>query len=316
MSRLAFAMLLALALPPSFLAAEEAAVTARRPVHPPQPPTPDGRANSGDALVMQTETGSLRWTPGTPDIEILARDGRLLHRFPLARPDRRPPKSGDVSLRAMLPPRGSRFLVIEETHKAVGLHLHERKGDKKPKALVVRSLVRLVDESSRVLWERPTEDKTAVGEQSDSQHLQIAPDGTVALLLQDVDPYTKNRPVLTVINPGGREILRLDYTSWTYVEEFALSQDGRSLVVHGFGLVPEDEDMSRAIGFYRLGKKGPRWIKALARKPSPRHRLEVIDAKGWTCCVDTANGWLAFDDAGAGKTMSADEMWRKFGVKP
>ena len=82
------------------------------------------------------------------------------------------------------------------------------------------------------------------------------------------------------------------------------------------GLVPEDEEMSRAIGFYRLGKKGPRWVKALPREPSPRHKLEHIDDKGWTCCVDTAEGWLAFDEAGTAKRMDDTEMWRKFGVKP
>lgn len=181
---------------------------------------------------------------------------------------------------------------------------------------MVRSLVRLVHESSRVIWERPTEDKTAVGESPDPQHLRIAPNGTVALLLQDVDPYTKNRPVLSVVEPGGRELLRLDYTSWTRVDEFALSPDGRALVVHGFGLVPEDAEMSRAVGYYRIGKKAPKWVKALPRQPEPRLRLEAVDADGWTCCVDAGEGWLGFDGDGAAKRFSGAEMTKRFGIDP
>lgn len=279
----------------------------------PSPPTVEGRAASGEAMVMKTKDGELRWAPGAAEVEVRSREGRVLHRIPLARPDRKP-KSPDVSLRALLPAHGHHFLVVEETRKDVGLHLTTRKGAKKAKATVVRSVLRLVDESSRILWERATEDKTAVGEETDPQHLQISPDGTVALLLQDVDPYAKNRPVLSVIDPRGRESLRLDYTSWTRVDEFALSPDGRSLVVHGFGLVPEDGEMSRAVGFYRLGK-GPRWIKALPRDPSPRLKLRTVDANGWTCCLDTPEGWTAYNDAGLSKTFDKDEMWRKFGVQ-
>lgn len=292
---------------PAVLAADEP------PLAYPPPPAAENRAASGDARVMRTESGELRWTPGAAEVEVRARDGRVLHRIPLARPDRKP-RAPDVTLRALLPPHGRHFLVVEEYRKDVGLHLATRKGAKKAKATVVKSVLRLVDESSRVLWERATEDKTAVGEETDPQHLQIAPDGTVALLLQDVDPYAKNRPILKVVDPRGREALRLDYTAWTRVDEFALSPDGRSLVVHGFGLVPEDGEMSRAVGFYRLGK-GPRWIKGLPRDPAPRLKLAAVDANGWTCCVDTPEGWTAYNDAGLSRKVGADEMWKQFGVR-
>lgn len=285
-------------------------------IKPPVPPTHEGRASLGDAMVMLTSSGELRWTPGASEVEVREKGGKVVHLIPLARPDRPAPKSSQTTLRALLPPRGDRFLVVEETRKPVGLHLNERTGTTKPKAIVVRSLVRLVHESSRVIWERRTEDKTAVGESPDAQHLQISPTGTTALLLQDVDPYSKNRPILSVIDSGGRETLRLDYTAWTRVDEFVLSHDGRSLVVHGFGLVPEDAEMSRAVGYYRIGKKAPRWVKALPRKPSPRLRLEAVDADGWTCCLDTPKGWTGFSDAGSAKLFSAAELQTRFGIKP
>ncbi len=265
---------------------------------------------------MRTDSGELRWTPGAAEIEVREKDGKLVHRIPLARPDRPAPKSAETSLRALLPARGNHFLVVEETRKPVGLHLEERAGANKPKAVVVRSLVRLVHESSRVIWERRTEDKTAVGDSPDAQHLQISPNGTTALLLEDVDPYGKNRPVLSVIDPGGRETLRLDYTSWTRVDEFALSPDGKALVVHGFGLVPEDAEMSRALGYYRVGKRSPKWVKALPRNPAPRLRLEAVDADGYTCCLDTPEGWTGFNDNGAAKKFSAAEAQTRFGIKP
>ncbi|MBI5201526.1 MAG: hypothetical protein HY925_08085 [Elusimicrobia bacterium] len=284
-------------------------------IKPPEPPSHEGKASSGE-MVMRTDSGELRWQPGSAEVEVRDKSGALVHRIPLARPDRPAPKSAEVSLRALLPSSGSHFLVVEETRKPVGLHLNERQGANKPKALVVRSLLRLVHESSRVIWERRTEDKTAVGDSPDAQHLQIAPDGTTALLLQDVDPYAKNRPVLSVIDSGGRETLRLDYTSWTRVDEFALSPDGKSLAVHGFGLVPEDEEMSRAVGFWRIGKKTPKWVKALPRLPSPRLRLAAVDADGVTCCVDTPDGWLGYGETGAAKKFSAAEMQTRFGIKP
>ena len=279
------------------------------------PPSPsiEGRAASGETMVMDTGEGRLRWTPGSPYIEVLSRQDSVLHRFPLSRPDRRPPKG--ATYRALLPPRGHRFLVVEETRSEVGLHLAERRARDKPKATVVRSLFRLVDESSRIFWERRTADNTQVGRSADPQHLQIAPNGTVALLLEDVDPYTRNRPLLSVISPGGIEILRLDYTAWERVDEFALSPDGRALVVHGFGSVPEEGAAGRAIGYYKPGK-GALWVKAVPRMPDPRLRLELVTAEGWTCCLDTPQGWLAYDRDGSESLLSTEEMWKRFAVRP
>ena len=280
---------------------------------PPQGPSVDGRASSGETMVMDTGSGQIRWKPGSAEWELLSRQGTVLHSFPLARPDRRPPKG--ATYRALLPPRGHQFLVVEETRREVGLHLSERLADAKPKAAVVRSVLRLVDESSRIFWERTTEDKTQAGTRADPQHLQIAPNGTTAILLEDVDPYTKNRPVLSVISPGGREVLKLDYTAFQRVDEFALAPDGRALVVHGFGLVPEEGTAGRAIGYYQPGK-GALWIKQVPRMADPRLRLELVSADGWTCYVETPDGWTAYSRSGEASVLSAEEMWRKFAVRP
>ncbi|MBI4425396.1 MAG: hypothetical protein HY554_16825 [Elusimicrobia bacterium] len=304
---------LALGLALAVAAGAPARAQERIAIQPPPPPAAQDPVASGETMIMRTKTGELRWAPGDSHVSVFGADGARRHRIPLARPDRKRRPSPQTSLRALLPSRGGHFLVVEETRSDVGLHLHERLGTRKPKATVVRSVLRLVEESSRIVWERPTEDKTLVGDRADAQHLQIAPNGAVALLLQDVDPYSHNRPLLTVIDPRGREALRLDYTAWARVDEFALSADGRALAVHGFGIVPDEGEIARAVGYYKPGK-GPLWIKRLPRDPSPALHLETVDAEGWACCVRSAEGWAAYDPAGSPLILGRDALRARFGV--
>ena len=58
------------------------------------------------------------------------------------------------------------------------------------------------------------------------------------------------------------------------------------------------------------------WVKSVARMPDPRLRLELVNAGGWTCCLDTPQGWMAYNHDGSESVVTAEEMWKRFAVRP
>lgn len=266
-------------------------------------------------MVLATEDGELHWAPGETEVRVLDKEGRLKRAIALPRSGR---EGSGGSLRAILPERGEYFLAVEDFREDLGLHLEERAKAVKPKAVIVRSILRLVNLDGKSVWKHETADRMAVGEAADAQSLRVSQGGTVAVLLQDVDPYTKSsggRPALTVIGPRGRALMTLEYTSWAKVREFALSRDGRHLAVLGFGLVPSEGEMTHALGYYRTSG-GPLWIVSLGREPK-RRLLEVVDVDGWTCCVETKSSvFTAFNHTGGRRDLSPDQAFAEFGIRP
>ena len=47
-----------------------------------------------------------------------------------------------------------------------------------------------------------------------------------------------------------------------------------------------------------------------------RLRLDLVNAEGWTCCLDTPEGWMAYDRSGEESRLTAEEMWKRFAVRP
>ncbi len=266
-------------------------------------------------MVLTTGDGELQWAPGEEAVRVLNKEGGQDRTIPLPRSGKFAPGG---AVRAILPERGEFFLAIEDFREDFGLHLEEKAKAVKPKAVIVRSILRLMDLDGKVLWKHETADRMAVGEAADAQSLRVSQKGAVAILLQDIDPYTKKgggRPVLTVIGPKGRTSMSLEYTAWTKVSEFAISRDGRHLAVLGFGLVPAEGEMTHALGYYKT-TGSPLWIQALAKEPR-RRLLQVVDVDGWTCCVETQSGlFSAFGHTGAKRDISPDQAWTEFGIKP
>lgn len=263
---------------------------------------------------MHTADGELRWRSENPEVEVFDREGKQIRKIPLVSPS--PLSQKGAVLRALLPERGEYFLVIEETRRDFGLHLAEKRGSTKAKATLVKSLLRLVDLKGRKIWEREMPDKTLIGDAGSPQSLSISNKGTVAILLQDVDPYSHNRPILSVFNPSGSEVLRLDYTAWTRIDGFALSGDGKTLSVLGFGLIPEDGEIGSALGYYDIAQGKPLWIKAAPHDLKSAKTFRMVDPEGWACCVKKGAAYSSFSRAGEIKLLSPDEMFRRFGVSP
>lgn len=263
------------------------------------PPTPGS--------VLLSPDGRFRWVEGEDAVFVRTEDG----------PERRvrlPAPLESAARRRVLFAAGARhFCVLEEKDSDFGLHVDVRKGAKKAKALLLSSTLRLIDERGRPLWARPLPEKAIVGKASEARILALAGDGTTAILLQDVDPYNKVRPLLMVFDARGRELRALDYAQWTRIDEFALSADGRALAVRGFGLVPEDGDWSKAVGVYPLAGKGKPRVIGVPKAEESRE-LRGFDKDLWTCCVKEGGKLSALGPAGEKTLLEPAEADRRFGA--
>ena len=188
-------------------------------------------------MSLTTADGELQWAPGEEAVRVLNKQGGEERTIPLPRSGKHAPGG---AVRAILPERGEYFLAVEDFREDFGLHLEEKAKAVKPKAVIVRSILRLLDLDGKIHWKHETADRMAVGEAADAQSLRVSQKGSVAILLQDIDPYTEKgggRPVLTVIGPRPDldvpGIHRLD--QGLGVRHL---RDGRHLAVLGFGLVP------------------------------------------------------------------------------
>ena len=253
--------------------------------------------------------GRFRWIEG---------DDHVFVRESPEKPERRvslPRAARAVGQRTLLfAERGPRFCILDEENQEFGLHLDSRRGAETAKALLLASTLRLMDSDGHVLWTRRMPDKAIVGKAGAARRLSIANDGTVAVLLQDVDPYAKARPYLYVFDSRGRDLKSLDYTQWTKIDEFALAHDGSALAVRGFGNIPKEEGFAKAFGYYPLSaKKG-----FLFAAPGMEGGLQLrgFDSALWACCFKEGGQLWAVSPAGAKQAVPAGEADQRFGPLP
>lgn len=264
-------------------------------------PTPGEFALSPD--------GRFRWIAGEKHINVRPAPGKPERKVPL------PPLEKSTLRRKMLfAERGPLFLIIDEEDQEVGLHLKTRRGAKNAKALLLASTLRLTDSDGRVLWSKRMQDKAIVGKSGEARSLTVANDGTVAVLLQDVDPYAKARPFIHVFDPKGRELKSLDYTKWTRVDELLLSPDGKALMVRGFGLVPEDGEWSKAFGYYPT-RSDKEFLIPAPKSPDAR-QLRGFDSMLWACCIQEDGQLAAITPSGARQAMTEEDARKRFGPPP
>ncbi|MBI5242859.1 MAG: hypothetical protein HY922_04135 [Elusimicrobia bacterium] len=268
-----------------------------------------GQSAPAPADFLVSPDGRLRWVAGDNYVLVRPGPGKKERRIRL------PPPDGKISKRRVLfADRGPRFCLIDEEDQEFGLHLEARRGQESAKALLLASTVRLLDSNGMLLWKRRMPDKAIVGKAGDARALSIGNDGTVAILLQDVDPYAKARPYLYVFDARGRELKSLDYTQWTKIDEFALSADGGALAIRGFGHVPEEEKWSKAFGYYPVrSKKGV--IIPMPELDEGRH-LRGFDPALWACCAKEGGRLFAIGPAGDKTALSPEEADRRFGPSP
>ncbi|MFC1678670.1 hypothetical protein ACFL2T_00420 [Elusimicrobiota bacterium] len=207
--------------------------------------------------------------------------------------------------RLLFAERGEFFCVLDEATREVGLHLDKPRGSSEAKTTVIASSLRLMDGRGKLRWTRRMRANHIVGSRDGSRALRLSPSGTLAMLLQDPDPYTRTRPLLLVIDADGTELLRLDYTSWTRIDDFALSDAGDALAVRGFGSIPDEETWGKAFAYY-LTRDDARWVHR-ARRASGEGLPLHIAQDGWACCIKRGRSLLAFGPEGRTKRVDADE---------
>ncbi len=216
--------------------------------------------------------------------------------------------------RVVFAPRGQRFAVLDEASDEIGLHEAAPRGSRRAAALVTGSTVRLLDLRGRVLWTKNLPETHTVGGEGGTPPLVLGGDGSAAVLLQDVDPYTKEKPLVLVLDAKGRERLRLDYASWSRVDEMLLSDDGAWLVVRGIGRVPADDTWGSALGHYRLLDADPAVFPA--RSAAGLHGLRGVDKEGRACCLIEGKTFVAVGHDGSREALGAAEAERRFGAAP
>ena len=225
-----------------------------------------------------------------------------------------PALASGVKRRVVFPARGQRFAVLDEASDEVGLHDASPRGSRLAAALVTGSSVRLFDLRGRALWTKSLPETHAVGGEGGTPPLVLGGDGSAAILLQDADPYTKEKPLVLVLDAKGRERLRLDYTSWTRVDDMLLSDDGAWLVVRGIGRVPADDTWGSALGHYRLSD-GDRAVFP-TRSAAGLRGLRGVDKDGRACCLLEGKSFVAVGHDGGREALSPAEAARRFGAAP
>lgn len=261
-----------------------------------------GRASPSPGTVRVSPDGRFTWVEGEGMVSVARKPGKKPKRIRLPAG----PKKG-WSRRLLFPRHGPFFCVLDEERTEVGLHLKVARGARAAKAVVVQSVLSLLNKDGHVLWKKRMRDEHLVG-RDNGGGLSIANDGTLGILLQDADPYTKARPVLLVIDRRGYTRLRLDYLDWKHIDEFLLSDNGRYLALKGYGKLEDMETWSKAVGFYRLGTK-TRWTRAVPDASDERN-LESVDPGGRVCCVRVGPAVLAFSRDGDPENVGTEKRRR------
>lgn len=268
-----------------------------------------GRESPRPPEVHSSPDRRLRWTEGSLFVSVYKPGKR--------RPSRRvrlPPLKGKTTRRKVLfAERGDFFCVVDEQIKELGLHLDAARGAKAAKAAVVASWLRLMDVFGRVHWSKRLRDTYVVGRPGASP-LRITEDGTLAVLLQDADPYTKARPLLLVFNPRGRRLLEIDYVDFKHIDEFALSSDGKFVAVRGYGRITDHETWGKALAVYRV-RGGKEWVQPIPRA-SPTRTLKVVDSEGSVCCVREGEDYVAYGPRRRRTVIDPVEAASRYGLEP
>ena len=262
------------------------------------------------AWAARSPDGRLRWDEGDPAVTLVKRGGFS------ARGQRvtLPPLEKGAKRRVVFAPAGERFAVLDQLSDAVSLHTDAPRGPRGAQALVTGAVLRLMDLRGRVLWTKRLPETFSVGGEGGSGPLVLGSDGSSALLMQDADPYTKAKPLILVLDPKGRDILRLDYTAWSRVDEMLLSGDGRWLAVRGIGRLPESDSWGSALGHYRL-EDGSRLVLSAGAAAGVRS-LRGFDRDGRVCCLAEKKELAAYAHDGARTAFAPDEADEIFGAAP
>ncbi|MBI5596731.1 MAG: hypothetical protein HY928_11625 [Elusimicrobia bacterium] len=265
-------------------------------------------ASSGLAAV--SPDGRLSWEPGDDHVDMRRPSGfRTRGReVPL------PALEKGARRSVVFAPRGESFAVLDQATAAVGLHQDSPRGSRAAQAFVAGATLRMVALNGRVLWTKKMPETHAVGGEGVLQPLALGGDGSAALLLQDVDPYTKARPLVIVFDPKGRERLRLDYTAWSRVDEMLLSDDGAWLALRGIGRVPDQEAWGAALGHYRLAD-GDRTVLSAAAA-SGGSSLQAFAGDGAVCCLREGKSLVSVGHDGVRQALTREEAAARFLLKP
>jgi hypothetical protein len=262
------------------------------------------------ARAARSPDGRLRWEEGDPAVTVVKRGGfaaRGQH-VPL------PTLEKGARRRVVFAPAGDFFAVLDQVSDSIGLHGESPRGPRGAVALVTGAALRLMNLRGRVLWTRRLPETYSVGADGGSGPLTLGSDGTTALLMRDADPYTKAKPLVVVHDPKGREVLRLDYTVWSRVDEMLLSSDGRWLAVRGIGRDAERDAWGASLGHYRL-EDGDRRVTPAAAASGAR-TLRGFDRDGRVCCLSERKELAAYAHDGARTVFTPDEAEDVFGAAP
>ena len=262
------------------------------------------------ARAERSADGKLRWDPGDASVTYVKRGGFSARGQRISLPK----LEKGANRRVAFAPSGDKFAVLDQTADAVGLHGESPRGPRGAVALVTGAVLRLVDLRGRVLWMRRLPETYSVGAAGGASPLALGEDGTSALLMADVDPYTKEKPLIIVHDPKGREILRLDYTVWSRVDEMLLSSDGKWLAVRGIGRLAESDSWGSALGRYNL-ERGDRLVKPVGAAAGAR-TLRGFDAAGRVCCLLERRELAAYDHDGLRTVLTGEEADKLFGPAP
>jgi len=256
---------------------------------------------------IRSPDGAIRWNSGDSSYTFLNKRGKKRSRVLPALP-----KNGAWGRRLLFGKNSDYYCVLDEKSEELGLHLGDRRGAETAKMAVSASILRLMKKGGRTVWKQRLRDRHFGGAGTKKEiPLQIAENGTLAVLLQDGGPFSESRPVILVVDPRGRVRIDLNYTAWSRVDELSLSKDGKRLAVHGLGRIPEKDDWGKAVGVYNLDGEGG-WVRAVSQAQASTSTLQV-NPDGWVCCVREGPVYVAFDPVGRRERMEAPEMRRRFG---
>lgn len=259
---------------------------------------------------VRSPDGRLRWEEGDPAVTVVKRGGFAARGQHVALPA----LEKGARRRVVFAPSGDLFAVLDQVSDAVGLHGDSPRGPRGAQALVTGAVLRLMNLRGRVLWTRRLPETYSVGADGGSGPLALGSDGTSALLMQDADPYTKAKPFVVVHDPKGREVLRLDYTVWSRVDEMLISPDGRWLAVRGIGRDAERDAWGASLGHYRL-EDGDRRVTPAAAASGAR-TLRGFDRDGRVCCLSEKKELAAYAHDGARTVFAPEEAEELFGPAP
>lgn len=263
-----------------------------------------------DAAAERSLDGRLRWEEGDSAVTLIKRGGFSSRGQRVALP----PLEKGARRRVVFAASGDKFAVLDQVSDSVSLHGDSPRGTRAAQALVTGALLRLMDLRGRVLWGKRLPETYAVGSSGGSAPLVLGSDGTAAVLMQDADPYTKEKPLVMVLDPKGREVLRLDYTAWSRIDDMALASDGRWLALRGIGRLPESDSWGSALGHYALEDGGRTLIPAGAA--SGVRSLRGFDRDGRVCCLVERKELAAYAHDGTRGVLSAAQAEALFGAAP